>query len=172
MCSELICMLHVCGIWGAYLGLVHMGIAWKSWLFLFWLVSAVLWGLHLDYIIRSLDRKCHDAPHFDHLDPRDLMVPLIMLLASHYTSASNNSVTWPKSHVTPHFSCLNLRNAMVPLMKLLTACDTNASAISVTWWKSCCTSFWSFWLKECNGAIDGAVHITWCWHQCIDITWH
>ena len=35
------------------------------------------------------------------------------------------------------------------------SCDTTAGINIATWTKeSCCSSFWSSWAKECNGATD------------------
>ena len=44
-------------------------------------------------MMMMMTRKSHAAPHFDHLDPRNAMVPLMMLLASGNADASTNGVT-------------------------------------------------------------------------------
>ena len=43
--------------------------------------SAVMWNQWVDYIIRSNDEKSQVAPHFNYLDLRDAMVPLMTPLA-------------------------------------------------------------------------------------------
>ena len=53
----------------------------------FWLVYVVMWGRHAHCIISSHDQKCHVAPHFDHLDARNAVVPLMILLTSCYVDA-------------------------------------------------------------------------------------
>ena len=112
--------------------------------------------------IASHDQKIHVAHYFKFLDLRDEVVSLVMSLASHDTNAS------AKSHATPHFNCLELRNAVVPSTMPLISCDADGSTNGMTWEKeSCCTSFWSFWPKECNGAIEKTIGIR--WHQC---EWH
>ena len=35
-----------------------------------------MWDLHVEYIIRSYEQKGHVAPHFDHLDAQNAMMPL------------------------------------------------------------------------------------------------
>ena len=47
-------------------------------------------------LLSHMTRKSHSEPHFDHFDPRNAMMPLIMLLTSHNVDASTNSATWPK----------------------------------------------------------------------------
>ena len=56
-----------------------------------------MWGQHVYYIIRSHDQKSPVAPHSDYLDPRNVLVPLMMLLALYNVDASTNSVTWPET---------------------------------------------------------------------------
>ena len=49
------------------------------------------------------DQKSHVAPHFDHLELRNAMVPLMMTAMALHDH---------KNFVALHFSCLNLRNRM------------------------------------------------------------
>ena len=58
----------------------------------------------------SHEEKSHVAPHFDHLDLRNSMVPLKMLSASHDIGTIANGVTLETSYVTPYFDCFQLRN--------------------------------------------------------------
>ena len=44
----------------------------------------------------SNDQESHVAPLFDHLVLRNVMLPLIMLSASHNTGTGTSAVTWPK----------------------------------------------------------------------------
>ena len=70
-------------------------------------------------------------------------------------------------HVSP------MSKKLVILTTLLESHNVRAGANSITLPKiSCCTSFWSSSSMKYNGGIHGAVHITWCWHQCTGITWH
>ena len=110
------------------------------------------------------DQKPHIALHFDHLDLRYAMVPLMMLSASHYWDtiavASHNTdgsgimwfdvggsgITWQKYHDAPHFSFVDLWNAMTPSASNDASAVANGVAI-----KSCCTSFWSSGPMECSG---------------------
>ena len=55
-------------------------------------VCAVIWGLHVS-CIRSCDQKSHLAPDFKHLDPRNAIVLLMMLLLPCNANASTNGVT-------------------------------------------------------------------------------
>ena len=63
----------------------------------------------------SHDQKSHVAPHVNHLDVKNAMMPFTV------PSASCNMLL-PKvshdqgCHVVPHFDCLGLTNAMVPFM--------------------------------------------------------
>ena len=43
-----------------------------------------------------MTKKNNVASHIDHLDPRNTMIPLIMLLVSHNANASTHGVSWPK----------------------------------------------------------------------------
>ena len=119
------------------------------------------------------DQMSYAAPHFDCLDLRKAMVPLMMPLASCDVDASAIGITWPKVHVAPHFSHLDLRNAIVPWwyhqhhMMLTpvpmashdhkshiaphfdfldlgnTSCDADTSTNSITWQIKSCWT--SFW---------------------------
>ena len=81
----------------------------------------------------------HVAPHYNHLDLWNVLVPLMMLLPS---CDANTGVSNQRSHVAPHFShpwCKEC-NGATPMA----SCDTdgNTSGISVTLpEKSYCTSF-------------------------------
>ena len=55
-----------------------------------------MWGVQADHINRSHDQKGNVSPHFNHLDPRNAVVPLMLLLASHESNASTTGITWPK----------------------------------------------------------------------------
>ena len=74
----------------------------------------------------SNDPKSHVTPHFNNLDPRNEMVPLMM--PSHHVMP----IPVPKSHVASHFDLQDLRNLMVPLMKMSSSCDAGGSAGGVT----------------------------------------
>ena len=60
---------------------------------LFELVCVVIWGLHVDYIIRLHDQIKHVAPHFNYLDPSNVKLPLMLLFTSHNANASTSGVT-------------------------------------------------------------------------------
>ena len=142
----------------------------------------------------SHDQGSHDIAYFNHLrnqgavddawandvtwpkksyctsfqlsQPKNTMVPFMMLLTSHDTIGSSNGISWPKMSCCTSFHSHNLRNVVVSLTMPLALCDGHASAYSVTWTKmSCCTSFWSPWPKECNDLTDYVISITWCWCQ-------
>ena len=84
--------------------------------------------------------KSQVTVHFNHPDLRNLMVPLITLLASCVTDTGSNGITWSKRLCCTFFNCLDLMNAMVLLTMLLTSHDADVSANSVKWLKtSCCT---------------------------------
>ena len=91
----------------------------------------------------SYGQKCHIGLQIDHLDLRNVMVPLVIFAASHDTDTNDNGITchqWnylmlmpmpshdQNLHIASHFCCLNLRNAMVPLIMLLASSETDASA--------------------------------------------
>ena len=40
----------------------------------------------------SHDQKCHVASHFDHLDPRNAVLPVMMMFAIWYADARSNGV--------------------------------------------------------------------------------
>ena len=95
-----------------------------------------LWDLHVNYIICHLTKNSHVAPHFNHLDLRNAMVPLMMLLASWYSSASTSGVTRPKSQVGLILIVTDQRNAVVSLMSSFVWHDTYVNTSVVTWPKS------------------------------------
>ena len=75
-----------------------------------------------------MTRKSHVVLHFDCLDPRNAMPPLMMLLALHMWIPAP-VVSYDQNHdVAPHFNCLDVRNAMVPLATPSTSCNTNTHA--------------------------------------------
>ena len=49
-------------------------------------------GQHADYIIGSYDQRRHEVPHFNQFDPRNAVVPLMMLLASCNADVRTNVV--------------------------------------------------------------------------------
>ena len=93
--------------------------------------------------------KSHVASHFNNLDPRSAVLPLMMSLSvdshdhrSHvaphfdhlylrYTVVSMASHA-QKSHRAPHFDCLDLINAMVPLMMPSASCDADTGTNGIT----------------------------------------
>ena len=91
-----------------------------------------MWDHHVNHFIWSQDQKSDVGPHFSHLDPRNAMEPLVMMLASCNANAKTSGVHDQKSHVAPHFLCLELRNAIVPLRTLLTSCGTTTDGNGVT----------------------------------------
>ena len=108
--------------------------------------------------------KSNVAPHFDHLDLKNSVVPFMIPLASCDADTNASGVTWQKSRVAPHFGHLGLRNSMASLTVQPTSCDADANNIRQK--RSCCISFQSSWLKACSGTIYDVVGITWCWRQC------
>ena len=84
------------------------------------------------------DQKSHIVPHFNHLDVRDAMMPLMVPSGSPDANASANGITWPKRSCCTSFHHLDLGNVIVPEA----SCDAYASANDITWQrKSCYTSF-------------------------------
>ena len=79
---------HIC-CW--YMYVYNMGN--KSWSLVLLTCMSSNGGPHVDYIISSHDPKSHVAPNFSYLDPRNAMVPLIMLLATHNVDASTIGIT-------------------------------------------------------------------------------
>ena len=49
----------------------------------------------MDYIVRSYDQNflSHATFHFNHFDPKNAMVPMMMMLASSNASAITNGIT-------------------------------------------------------------------------------
>ena len=80
------------------------------------LICAVMWDLHVDYIIWSHDSKKSCCTSFYHIDPRNAVVPLIMLLASCNADASTNTDTLPKNLWHIISIVIDLRNTVVPLI--------------------------------------------------------
>ena len=88
----------ICGISMAFESHICIGtymfIAWKIKVAVFFgLVCSLTGGQHVEYIIRSHGQKGHVASHFDYLDPRNVMVPLMMLFSLHNVDASTIGVT-------------------------------------------------------------------------------
>ena len=94
------------------------------------------WQCHRGHImpIVSHDQRSNITHCFDHLDLRNVVVPLkgykldvLKPLVSHSE----------RSHVVPLFNCLDLMNAMMHLMMLLASCYTDASTNGIiTLWES------------------------------------
>ena len=71
------------------------------------------------------------ASHFGHLDPKNVMVLLMMPLVSH-----------DQNHAAPHFDHLDQKKEMLPVIMLLSLSNTNTNTNSITWQnKQCCGSF-------------------------------
>ena len=123
----------------------------------------------------SQDERRYVAPHFDHLDLRNALVPLPVLTqrwCHHMTEtpmtmalfASNIdviSITWQKCHVVVHLNCLNIWNTMVPLVMLLAWCNTDGSPRGIRWPKTMLHLISNALSKECNCAIYDAMSIIW-----------
>ena len=103
--------------------------------------------------VASHDQKSHVAPHSDHLELTNAVVPLTLPSASHDTNATIKFILWGKSHVTPLFDYLGLTNAVVSLMMLFASHDVDAGGNGIMWQKSCCIFFWSSWPNKWNGAL-------------------
>ena len=110
--------------------------------------SGIIYWWHLWHYMTN---ESHIAPHFNCLDLRNALIPLMTLLSSCDTNTGANGVTWQKlCHWWYCFHC------MTPMLVLM-----------ASWPKrSCCTSFWLSWPGKCSGSIDSAISIMWCWH------WH
>ena len=79
--------------------------------------------LHLITIIITLEMQwCHWWHLYNHLDLRNALMPLLMLLAS--CGPRTNGVTWPKETCCLLFICLYLRK-MMSFMMLLVSCNTD-----------------------------------------------
>ena len=102
---------------------------------IFWSVCAVMWNLHEYYIIRSQYQKSHVTPHYNHLDPRNTMVPLMMLVASCNANTRTNYVTWPK------MSCCTSFHLSWPVECSHATDNTIGIMWHHYWWQ------WYHWLK-------------------------
>ena len=71
--------------------------------------------------------KSHAAPHFNHFDIRNGMMPLMTPSVSCDTSV--NGLTWPSC---TSFNCLDLRNKMMSFSMSLAPCYTNTCANGIT----------------------------------------
>ena len=114
-------------------------------------------------------QKGHIAPHFNHFAWRNTVVPSMMPLVSYDANMMLMSMPIvshdPKSHITPYFYHLDLRNVTALLTVLSQLCDADECANDITWPKrSCYIPFWMSFPKECNGGIDDANSMTWCWN--------
>ena len=99
--------------------------------------------------------KNNVASHFEHLDLRNAMMPLMTLSASHDANVNLNGITWPKRscHTTLWLYFID-------------------NAISIMWCKGwyhwCCVTKVMFdfilviWPKECTSAINDTVGIMQC----------
>ena len=114
------------------------------------------------------DQKSHVAPHFNYLNLRNRMVPLIMPSASCDAHASANGITWPKSLVALQFHHLGLRNAMVWLMMLFAPHDADVSTNGIIGPKMLhYTSLWLSWPRKWMVPLTVPFGINWHWCQ-----WH
>ena len=110
--------------------------------------------------------KNYVRPHFDHLSVRNVMVALVMLLASRDTVTNINGIEWAKDHAAPHLKCLDLRNAVAPCLMLLTSCNANTSASGII----CPKSHVSPHFHQL-GLIFNSFGIMWCQYWWQYITW-
>ena len=65
---------------------------WKLKVAIFFIVCAVMWDLHVDYISWSHDQKSHVTSCFIPLDSQNAMVPLMMIFASCNANANTKGV--------------------------------------------------------------------------------
>ena len=134
--------------------------------------------------------KSHIAPHFNHPELRNVMVPFMMPLTACYANAMVTVVTWY------WWQCQ--WQDMMPMLTPMVPYDTNIIfhliLIIITkglqwynWWchwhcitqmlepvvsheqTSCCTSFQLSWTNECNGVIDHTVSL--CETKTYAIAW-
>ena len=119
------------------------GVIWPK-IMLHFILIILTWGMHsmpLWMLLVSCDadtsanvitdQKSHMSPHFDHLDLRKTMVPLMTV--SHDADAFTSGITWTKSHVAPHFDYQDFRNAVVPLMIPSGIHDADTGTSGITW---------------------------------------
>ena len=91
-----------------------------------------MWGLLVDFIIRSHDQKSDFAPHFNYCEPRKAMMILTKLLESCDANNSTRGVIDKK--VMMHFILvvIDLRNARVLYVTPLTSLDNDANTNEIT----------------------------------------
>ena len=140
----------------------------------------------------------HVAPHINHLDQRNAVVPFTMLSASCDADTGANGITWPKCHVAPHFDHLYLRKGMVPLLMPLAShgykClvapmfdhldlgnvlvtfimwsisyDTDIGVTDVTWPKVMLHLILIILTQKCSGTTHDTIGVIQYWHWC---QWH
>ena len=124
------------------------------------------WWLHqhcVTLILASMaphDQKSYVVPHFDILDLRNGIMPLVTPSASHDTNNTANDVTCPKESCCTSFESSWHKECN----------GTIDDAIGIIWPKMlCCIWFQLSWCMVCSFAIDDAVGITWQQCQC---QWH
>ena len=78
----------------------------------------------------------HVAPHFDFLNLRNAMVPLMIPPTSCGTNASASGIAWPKHSCCTYFNHLDLRNAMMPLTMPSASHAAYVNGNDSTWPKS------------------------------------
>ena len=78
----------------------------------------------------------HVALHFNCLNLRNEIVPLMMLLVSCGTDASANDIIWLKCHVASHFDYLDLINTVVQFTMPMASGDAITAASGITLLKS------------------------------------
>ena len=130
------------------------------------------WQCHWYHVmlvsVALLDQRNNIAPHFNCLDIWNVIVPLMMLLASCDTHASFNVFKWPKSLVPSHFNFLDLGNAVLQLTTLLEQCQW----CHINQKKVMLHLILIIYIKEFHKAIGKFLSILWCWYQCNSRTWH
>ena len=110
--------------------------------------------------------KSDVTPCVNCLDPTNVVVPLMMMLASHDANTGANGVTWI------NFDCVDLMNAVVLLTMPLVPQDTKSSTNGITWPKmSCCTLFQSCSSNKCNDTIAEAISIMFANAAANGVTW-
>ena len=70
--------------------------------------------------------------HFCYFDQTNLMVVLMIPLASYDADDGASSITWPEKSSCISFDHLDVRNRMVPLITLLESCNTDTRTYGIT----------------------------------------
>ena len=96
------------------------------------------------------------------INVRNVVVPLIMLLASCDTDDSPNNIKWWKGHVAYHLDCLGVLNAMVAFFMTVASSNPMTSANGITWPKSNIAPHFDYLPNKYICAIGNAINITWC----------